>query len=188
MDIIYKITSPSGKAYIGRTKDFNQRMVEHKHAAYVKKLKNSLYKAIRKYGWDIMIKEIICEVEPKQAQKLEEELIRGYNSVRKGYNDTYVGGGGDQWKDRRDTDEFMEFLSKMKKVNNSNRMHGKTHTEEAKAKQKEKAKGRFSLPWFIERHGEEEGTTLYNKRCQDLKNRKIDWRDPITGDFVKKEK
>jgi group I intron endonuclease len=171
MDVIYKITSPNGKVYIGRTNNFNQRMIEHKYAAYTKKLKNSLYKAIRKYGWDNMIKEVILEVEPEKAQKIEEELILLNNSVRKGYNDTYVGGGGDQWEGRRDTDDYMEFLHKMKLVNSSNRMHGKSHTKETKTKQKEKAKGRFSLPWFIERHGEEKGKELYNKRCQDLSNR-----------------
>ncbi len=190
MDMIYKITSPNGKVYIGRTSDFNRRMAEHKYNALTRKFPNSLYKAIRKYGWDSMSKTVLFEIESDKAQKLEEELIVAYNSVRGGYNDSYAGTGGDQWIGKRDTNEFMEFVSKMKTINSgkSNGMYGKEHTEEAKEKQKEKAKGRFSLPWFIERHGEEEGTTLYNKRCQDLKNRKIDWRDPITGDFVKKEK
>ena len=103
MDVIYKISSPKGKVYIGRTNNFDGRMAEHKCSALTKKANNSLYKAIRKYGWDNMIKEIICEVETEKAQKLEEELIKAYDSVRNGYNDTYVGGGGDIWDGRRDT-------------------------------------------------------------------------------------
>jgi len=48
--IIYKITSPNGKSYIGQTiQTFNQRMKGHRKA-------NSncilLKKAIIKYGWD----------------------------------------------------------------------------------------------------------------------------------------
>ena len=173
MDIIYKIQSPNGKVYIGRTSDFERRMVEHKHCALTKKSSNTLYKAIRKYGWNSMIKEIICEVESEKAQKLEEELILAHNSVRKGYNDTYIGAGGDIWKGRRDTNEYMEFLEKMRKVNQSNRMHGKKHSKSAIQKQKEKAKGRFSLEWYIDRNGKEEGTRLYEERRVWLKNRNL---------------
>ena len=173
MDIIYKIQSPIGKVYIGRTSDFERRMTEHKHCAYIKKSSNTIYKAIRKYGWDNMIKEIICEVEPEKAQKLEEELILAHNSVRKGYNDTYIGAGGDIWEGRRDTDEYMEWVQKMKKINQSNRMHGKNHSKSAIQKQKEKAKGRFSLDWYIDRNGKEEGTRLYEERRVWLKNRNL---------------
>lgn len=184
MDIIYKIQSPIGKVYIGRTNDFNRRMVEHKQCAYTKKSTNTLYKAIRKYGWDNMNKEIICEVESEKAQKLEEELILAHNSVRKGYNDTYIGAGGDQWKDRRDTEEYMDFIQKMKKVNQSNRMHGKKHSKLAIQKQKEKAKGRFSLDWYIDRNGTEEGTRLYEERRLWLKNRNLPKDE--NGKFIKK--
>lgn len=186
MDIIYKIQSPIGKVYIGRTNEFERRMNEHKHNAYTRKSKNTLYKAIRKYGWDNMTKEIICEVEPDKAQKLEEELILAHNSVRKGYNDSYNGGGGSRWEGRRDTNEYMEFIEKMKEINKgeNNPMHGKKHSKSAIEKQKEKAKGRFSLPWYIDRHGKEEGTRLYEERRVFLKNRNLP-RDEH-GNFIKK--
>lgn len=185
MDKIYKIQSPSGKVYIGRTNDFKRRLIDHKHCAYTKKLSNSLYKAIRKYGWDNMTKEIICEVEPEKAQKIEEELILAHNLVRKGYNDTYIGAGGDVWEGRRDTNAYMEWIQKMKKVNQSNRMHGKKHSKETIQKQKEKAKGRFSLPWFIERHGQEEGERLYEERRVWLKNRNL--KKDENGKFISKK-
>lgn len=185
MDKIYKIQSPNGKVYIGRTKDFERRMIEHKHCAYTKKSTNTLYKAIRKYGWDNMTKEIICEVPSNTAQKIEEELIIANDSVKRGYNDTYAGGGGSQWETRKDTDEYMEFLEKMKKINSSNRMHGKKHSKSAIQKQKEKAKGRFSLPWYIDRHGTEEGTRLYEERRQWLKTRNLP--KDKNGKFVSKK-
>ena len=185
MDVIYKIQSPIGKVYIGRTDNFNRRMVEHKHAAYTKKLSNTLYKAIRKYGWDNMIKEVICEVESDKAQKLEEELILAHNSVRRGYNDTYIGSGGDVWKGRYDSDEYMEFIEKMSELSKgeNNGMYGKKHSEESKQKLKEKAKGRFSLDWYIDRNGKEEGTRLYEERRVWLKSRNL--KKDENGRFLK---
>lgn len=184
MDVIYKIISPSGKIYIGRTKNFNNRMNEHKQCAK-KNSTNSIYKAIRKYGWDNMIKEIICEVASDISQIIEEEFIVAYETVKKGYNDTYNGGGGDVWKGNRDSDEYMEFVAKMKTINKgeNNGMYGKKHTEKSIEKLKQKAKGRFSLPWFIERNGEMNGTQLYNERCQKLKNRKL--KTDSKGRFIK---
>lgn len=187
MDVIYKISSPSGKVYIGRTNNFYNRMGGHKHCATVKNLNTSLYKAIRKYGWDNMIKEIICEVEPNLAQKLEEELILAHNSVKGGYNDTYKGAGGDNWEGRRDTDEFMEYIAKMKELNkgDNNGMFGKLHSDDTKQKQKEKAKGRFSLEWYIDRNGNEVGAKMYEARCYFLKNRNL--AKDENGKFIKKK-
>jgi hypothetical protein len=139
---------------------------------------------MRKFGdgnWEV---EVICEIEPSQSQRVEEEFILAYNSVKGGYNDTYIGHGGDIWKDRRDTIEYMEWLQKMKIVNSSNRMHGKSHSEDAKLKQKEKAKGRFSLEWYIDRNGKEEGQRMYEERCYFLKNRNL--AKDENGKFLKK--
>ena len=188
MDIIYKLTSPTNKVYIGRTNDFNRRMIEHKKSAFTDKLPNTLYKAIRKYGWDNFQKEIICEIEPSQSQKLEEEFILAHNSVKGGYNDTYIGQGGDIWKDRRDTEEYMNWIHKMKELTkgDKNGMYGKTHSDGAKLKQKEKAKGRFSLEWYIDRNGKEVGTQMYEDRCYFLKNRNL--AKDENGKFLKKIK
>jgi group I intron endonuclease len=185
MDVIYKISSPKGKVYIGRTNNFDGRMVEHKCSALTKKAKNSLYKAIRKYGWDNMTKEIICEVETEQAQSLEEELIKAHNSVRKGYNDTYVGGGGDIWEGRRDTKEYMEWIEKMKVINGgaSNGMFGKSHKDSTMDAMKAKAKGRFTLDWYKQRNGDVEGERLYEERRVWLKNRNL--KKDENGRFLK---
>ena len=67
----------------------------------------------------------------------------------------------------------MEFVEKMKKVNQSNRMHGKTHSKKTRKKLQEKAKGRFSLDWYIDRNGKEDGTRLYEERRLWLKNRNL---------------
>ena len=63
----------------------------------------------------------------------------------------------------------------MREINKgkANGMFGKKHTAEARQKQKEKAKGRFSLPWFIDRYGKVKGTKKYKARCKWLSERKM---------------
>ena len=54
---IYKLTSPSGKCYIGQSKNIYQRFRDHKRANKHKHCK--LYVAIKKYGYENFKKEII---------------------------------------------------------------------------------------------------------------------------------
>lgn len=62
MGVIYKITSPSNKAYVGKTYDLNKRIASHKHCA--KSGKNLLLSnSIRKYGWEAHRLEVIEEMD-----------------------------------------------------------------------------------------------------------------------------
>jgi group I intron endonuclease len=183
IQVIYKITSPIGKVYIGRTKNFNGRMAEHKHNALVKKSTYPIHKAIRKYGWDDMKKEILCEIEEDKAQKLEEEFILAYDSVKRGYNSTYGGFGGNIFKDNPELLEKLRKTLSERFTGEKNGMYGKTHTSETLDKLKQKAKGRFSLQWYIDRNGVEEGTRLYEERCTKLKNRNLP--KDANGKFIK---
>lgn len=49
MKVIYKITSPSGRVYIGQTGLLKKRINAYKHARCRKQRK--LYNSIVKYGW-----------------------------------------------------------------------------------------------------------------------------------------
>jgi len=170
--VIYKLTSPSGKIYIGRTSEFKQRMKSHKYNALTKCANNSLYRAIRKYGWDNFTKEIIATAPTQEtAQFLEEVLIKQFDSVKCGYNDTYVGGGGNLFENQ--PEKLQGFRKKMAGITGGekNGMFGKQQTEEAKQKQRQKAKGRFSLQWYIDRYGQEEGELLYKQRSDTLRKR-----------------
>jgi hypothetical protein len=114
-------------------------------------------------------------------------LILAHNSVRGGYNDTYIGAGGDIWYDRRDTNEYMEWIEKMKIINRgkNNGMYGKVHKKSTISEMKQKAKGRFSLEWYIDRNGKEEGTRLWEERRVFLKNRNLPKDE--NGKFLKKD-
>lgn len=184
MDVIYKLTSPNGKVYIGRTKNFDERMEAHRYNAEIRKLDYKLYKSIRKYGWDTFQKEILCKVSHKQAPIVETQFIKAYDSVIAGLNSKSDGfDGGNVFENRPEQlNEMKNNLSKIM-TGNGNPMYGKSHSEEAKQKQREKAKGRFSLEWFIDRNGKEEGTRLYEERRTWLKNRNL--KKDSKGRFIK---
>ena len=89
--VIYKITSPSGKAYVGQTKWFAQRMARHKndHVSGCR----ALCSAIQKYGWDAMQVEVIWEGAEGEMDAMEKLLIEQHATrVPCGYN--LVEGGG----------------------------------------------------------------------------------------------
>lgn len=96
MYYVYKMmNTANGKVYIGRTKDFNRRMEEHKKIAYSQKPSNKgkykrpLYVAIREFGWDSFEITIELECESIEASQLKEmELMEKFNSYNPkfGYN------------------------------------------------------------------------------------------------------
>jgi group I intron endonuclease len=188
MYYIYKFENKiNGKVYIGRTDNFERRLIEHR--ASVKSGKGyTLHDAIRKHGWENFEYKIIDEAKTHQEIVAKElEHIVAHDSVRTGYNSTLeTGHGGDNWAGRKDSSEYSEFINKMVQINNEGRMHGKVHADNSIEKMKDKAKGRFTLPWYIQKYGEEEGTQKYNDRCQALKNRNYNkFKDPATGRFHK---
>ena len=83
--LIYKHTSPSGKSYIGQTKDYNGRCVSHKNL----KTNSTRFKtAIEKYGWNNFLHEIIrSNLSLEEANYWEEFYINYYKTLHpKGYN------------------------------------------------------------------------------------------------------
>ncbi len=182
---IYLFTFPNGKHYVGRTNDYEQRMTTHKYKA-CKKVRHEFYWAINKHGWDNIERKIIDTVQIlEEAIAREYECIVKYDSIRKGYNmteNTKV--GGNNWIGREDSEEFHMFKEYMKIKNGgkNNGMYGKKHSLDTKTTQKQKAKGRFSLPWFIEKYGEYEGNKKYEDRRDFLRNRNM---NRISGKFSK---
>jgi group I intron endonuclease len=90
MGVIYKLTSPSGKSYIGQTIYFERRMKQHfqtkcSGCPYIKN-------AIKKYG-SLIQQEILLEVDNNFLDFYEQKFIIAYNTLYPhGYN-LKTGGG-----------------------------------------------------------------------------------------------
>jgi group I intron endonuclease len=145
---IYKHTSPSGKSYIGQTKNYEYRSKQH-----IKTKKCPLFRnAIDKYGWDNFTHEILkSELTIEEANLWEENLIKEHNTLSpNGYN--LVNGGLNRKpsektldnmskasKGRFPSDETREKLSLAQK-------NRKPISEETRAKMREAQKKNMSSP------------------------------------------
>lgn len=91
---IYKLTSPSGKCYIGQTWDVKQRFKVYKFNS-LSKNQAKLYNAIKKYKGCNFKYEILdlCETQLEMDNK-EIFYIEMYDSVNNGYNIRAGGNGG----------------------------------------------------------------------------------------------
>lgn len=83
---IYKITSPSGKVYIGQSINIEERWKCHRHcpSSIGKKLHNSYLK----YGHNKHIYEVLEECNMNSLNIREEYWIFKYNSIKDGLNST----------------------------------------------------------------------------------------------------
>lgn len=74
--VVYKITNPSGRIYVGKTKHFTKRMLYYKNANC--KTQPVLLKSILKHGWEAHSVEIIEEVLISEADDREKYWINEY--------------------------------------------------------------------------------------------------------------
>ena len=91
--VLYRLSFPSGKKYYGITKHYAQRMREH--ALDSRAPSYAVHFAIRKYGWENVTKEILCEGSRNIVCQLEISAIATDNTrLPNGYNGTPGGDGG----------------------------------------------------------------------------------------------
>lgn len=119
--LIYKITNPSGKIYIGVTNDFNRRKSEHKSDWLNRPQKIALHNSFSKYSFDEHIFEIyLTNLNKENAYKKEYELILEYNTTNSkiGLNSRSGGLGGNMidWK----SDKGILAKKKAKETNLKN--------------------------------------------------------------------
>ncbi|QKE50303.1 GIY-YIg catalytic domain-containing endonuclease [Faustovirus] len=113
MGIIYKITFPNeaNKAYIGQTtKTFDQRMAGHKSSGNNEDKKDgcrALNAAIRKYGWDNCIREILKECPDEELDDWEKHYIKEFNTLSPGGYNLTVGGNSKKFY----SDETKKLIS-----------------------------------------------------------------------------
>lgn len=88
---IYKITSPTGRIYIGQSVDINQRKC--KYRCLNCKSQTKIYASLHKYGWDKHKFEIIHVCEPDKLNELEAYYITLYNTFNSRYGMNLRDGG-----------------------------------------------------------------------------------------------
>jgi len=84
---IYKITSPSGKVYIGQSINIERRIKEYKNLYCKKQIK--LYNSLVKYGFQNHQFEIIEECDDSILNEIETWWKLYFNSVENGLNCNY---------------------------------------------------------------------------------------------------
>lgn len=166
MYTVYKHTTPSGKVYIGITRQKPEHRWDNGKGYKGNKY---FYRAIQKYGWDNIKHDIICQapMSAAQAGAVEKSFIALYDSTNpdKGYNNS-IGGecgfsgmnhsiearrkiseankGQIPWiKGKHLSDEARQKISEANKGTN-NPFYGKHHSDETRRKISESKKGRPS--------------------------------------------
>ena len=107
---IYKITSPSGKIYIGKTNNLRNRICAYRNAQ--KSNTNTLiYTSIKKYGWDAHVFKVIDSASINVLNELEISYIQKYisnqmnieyASIKRALNKKYKTAGGYVWKYKKE--------------------------------------------------------------------------------------
>lgn len=118
------------QGYVGIANNFNQRMFAHRSCA--KKSSNEvIYKVIRKYGWENLIKQIVLIGSKDYCAEIEKRLRFqpkiGWNLAIGGYS------GGSHLKGIKQSDEHLKKRCAAL-VGRVSGMFGKKHKDEVKEK------------------------------------------------------
>lgn len=134
---IYKITSPTGKVYIGQSIRIEQRFQYYKSLQCKEQIK--LLRSLQKYSPQNHTFEVIEECEESKLNSRERYWQEYYDvlSTKKGLNLRYTKIGDRSGIMSEETKDRMSFSKKGTK----NFMFGKKHSEETKKKISEKKKG-----------------------------------------------
>lgn len=137
---IYKIISPSGRIYIGQSRDLDRRKKE-----YEKYIKNSnrqvkLLASINKYGWNQHSFDIIEICNFDDLNTRERYWQEYYNSIEQGLNCLYTKTNdkptifGLETRARMSKAQLGKKVSEETKLKMSSSRQGKKHSEETKLK------------------------------------------------------
>lgn len=133
---IYKITSPSGKVYIGLSYDIKRRFREYRRLDCKRQVK--LYNSFIKYGLDRHEFKIIHVCEEHELNKLEKYYVDLYNSFNSQYGLNLRDGGG---QNGRLSEETKKKLS-IGRMGNKHHNYGKNLSKEWREKISAGNKGR----------------------------------------------
>ena len=177
---IYRITNTkNGKFYIGSSKHIDRRWWEHTNDLNKKQHINpKLQHAWTYYGANAFEFIVVESVDKSNLITREQFYLDTFTPYQRniGYNISDKAIGGDTLtnnpKGQKLIDEWRKKYSESHK-GVGNPMFGKQHSTDAVDKQKQKAVGRYTLSWFVAKHGEEVGVVKYAERNKKLSGRKI---------------
>lgn len=142
---IYKITSPTGLVYIGRTKQEGDKRFKFKTNYYHNK---RFLEDAKAYGWKSFLKEVLIDgLTEEESKQKEIEYIYFFDSANpaKGYNITLGGESGNGYHHTEDAKRRIGEAGRGR----PSPMRGKTHSEEAKAKISHSNKGIVRRRGFV---------------------------------------
>lgn len=140
------ITSPSGKSYIGRSLNLEERLNKYKNLLCSDQ--QYIYHAILKYGWDNMKVTILYSEERNELSndtlnRLEEEFIEKFNTlIPNGYN---LKTGGNQPLLSKETKEKMSIAKIGKRFSEEHRKKLSIAQNKEKVKRKKSLTHRRSV-------------------------------------------
>lgn len=108
---IYKLTSPSGRVYVGQSVDINGRKCKYKGLQCKEQIR--LYKSLKKYGFENHSFEILQECKKEELNGLEILFINLYDSANNGLN--LQNGGNSKFTHSPETILKMKVAHKGKK-------------------------------------------------------------------------
>ena len=135
--IIYKITSPTSKIYIGQTIDYKKRLIKYKCGDSKGQIR--LHRSFNKYGYINHIFEIIEECELEELNNRERYWQDFYDVLsNKGLNCILTDTNTLSGKRCKETCEKI-------KENNAKYCLGKNHSDETKLKISKSQKGKIKI-------------------------------------------
>jgi group I intron endonuclease len=144
---IYKITSPSGKIYIGQTTNFTKRKNYYKNGA--KPYQIRIHNSLQKYGYDAHSIEFIeqCSVDNlNERERYWQDFydVIGENGLNCRLTETKDKSGfiSEESKAKMSEARQKRILTDKEKYRLKSLFLGRKHTEETKRKMSESAKGK----------------------------------------------
>lgn len=144
---IYKITSPSGKIYIGQTTNFIKRKNYYKNGA--KQYQVRIYNSLQKYGYDAHTIEFIEECLVENLNERERHWQEFYDVIGENGLNCRLTATNDKSGFLSESSKHKLSIAKKKVVIDGEWREkfaydwsGKNHSEETKRKMSESAKGK----------------------------------------------
>ena len=150
---IYKITSPSGKSYIGQSKNIKSRWKSHQSESSWFQCK--LYNSFKSHGVEAHTFEVVEECPWEELNNRERHHQEQYNTIEEGLNHYY-----------QQTDTLPKIVSEETKRKTSNSLKGRVRTEEHSRKIIKANKGK--------KRTQEQVHTM-NEQHRERKRKKAEW-------------